>query len=466
VAQVINKQHWDVVVIGGGSAGIAAATSASRNGARTLLVDAGPMIGGELLSGIPVDGCLNTRGEWVVGGFVNDLFAEADRLGGYIGPLFDWRTIWVVCADPEVLKIAVMNLVHKAGVKLLLYTFAEDVVVGADGNIEGVVVVNKMQKTLLTADVFIDCTGDADIASIAGAPCVKGDAAGELQPVSLVFRMQGVDTPALLDWVRTHPDDIAAGENPWITKTREECINEIVKRGQPKVFIKGNGPTVSAAVRRGEMYPTSLIASNPVSVQRREVSLNTTRVAGIDATRTDSLSNALPELMNQVWTCMDFLRNNIPGYEHAFFAGIAPRIGIRETRRIVGEKVLSVSSVRDAVKCEDGICKGAHHIDVHGSGSKQQREPIRNGGSFDIPFGCLIPQKLKNLLVAGRCFSADREAHGAARVMGTCMAMGEAAGTAAAMLVRNQGTIDVRTTDIAALQAALRSQGAILDGTH
>lgn len=466
MAQRINTQHWDVVVIGGGSAGIAAATASARNGARTLLVDAGPMIGGELLSGIPIDGCLNTRGEWVVGGFLNDLIAEADRMGGYIGPLFDWRTIWVVCADPEILKIAVMNVVHRAGVKLLLYTFAEDVVVGADGTVKGIVVVNKMQRTLLTADVFIDCSGDADIAYLAGAPCVKGGANGELQPVSLVFRMHGVDTPALLEWVRTHPDDIAVGENPWIKKSREECIAEIVKRGLPKVFIKGNGPTVSAAVARGEMYPTSLIASNPVSIQRKEVSLNTTRIAGIDATRTDSLSNALPDLMEQVSTCMEFLRKNIPGYETAFFAGLAPRIGIRETRRIVGEKVLAAEDVRDARKREDGIGKGAHHIDVHGSGSAQLREPIRDGGSYDIPFGCLIPKNTKNLLVAGRCFSADREAHGAARVMGTCIAMGQAAGTAAAMLTQSGGSTDVRQLDLGELQAALRHQGAILDGTH
>lgn len=466
MAQRVQKQHWDVVVIGGGSAGIAAATAAARNGARTLLVDAGPMIGGELLSGIPIDGCLNTRGEWVVGGFLNDLIAEADRMGGYIGPLFDWRTIWVVCADPEILKIAVMKLVHASGAKILLYSFAEDVVVGPDGLVEGVIVVNKMQRTLLTANVFIDCSGDGDIAYFAGAPCVKGGTGGELQPVSLVFRMQGVDAPALLEWVRTHPEDVAVGENPWIKKTREECIAEIVKRGQPKVFIKGNGPTVSAAVAKGRMYPTSLVASNPVSVQRKEVSLNTTRVAGIDATRTDNLSNALPELMSQVWTCMDFLRESIPGYEKAYFAGLAPRIGIRETRRIVGEKVLAAEDVRNALKREDGIGKGAHHIDVHGAGSAQLREPIRDGGSYDIPFGCLIPKNTRNLLVAGRCFSADREAHGAARVMGTCMAMGQAAGTAAALMVKDGGMRDVRHLDVGALQATLRQQGAILDGTH
>src|SRR3954471_13370601 len=122
----IENSHWDVIVLGGGSAGVAAATAAGRNGAKVLLVDAGPMIGGELVSGIPIDGCLNTRGEWIVGGCLDELFDECRRMEGYIGPLFDWRTIWVVCVDPEVMKLAVSTVVKRAGVELLLYTFATE----------------------------------------------------------------------------------------------------------------------------------------------------------------------------------------------------------------------------------------------------------------------------------------------------------------------------------------------------
>lgn len=465
MAQRLQRQQWDVVVIGGGAAGIAAAASAARNGARTLLVDAGPMIGGELLSGIPIDGCLNTRGEWVVGGFLRELIDECDRLGGYVGHMFDWRTIWVVCCDPEIMKIAVVNLMRRAGVETLLYTFAEDVVV-EDGRVSGVVVINKMQRTLLTADVFIDCSGDGDIAVLAGAPFEKGSASGELQPVSLVFRMQGVDSVALMEWVRTHPDEIAVAENPWIRQSRQQCIDEIVRRGLPKVFIKGDGPLVRDAVARGEMYPTSLVASTPVSLQRREVSLNTTRLSGVDATRTDQLSRALPELMDQVWMCASFMKKYVPGYENAHFAGLAPRIGIRETRRVVGERTLTLEDVLEARKREDGIAKGAHHIDVHGAGDSQLRQPIRDGGSYDIPLGCLIPKNVRNLFMAGRCFSASREAHGSARVMGTCIAMGQAVGTASAMMVEAGATEDVRDVDTSALQIALRAQGAILDGTH
>jgi len=120
MAQQIRQENWDVVVIGGGAAGVAAAIAAARNGARTILVDAGPMIGGEMTSGIPIDGCLSTAGEWVVGGVIRDIFAECERLGGYIGPINDYRSLHVVAVDPEIMKIAVINLVQQAGVAMRL----------------------------------------------------------------------------------------------------------------------------------------------------------------------------------------------------------------------------------------------------------------------------------------------------------------------------------------------------------
>ncbi len=465
MAQKIAREHHDVVVIGGGSAGIAAAVSAARNGADTLLIDAGPIIGGELLSGIPIDGCLNTRGEWVIGGVGREFIDECDRLGGYVGAMFDWRSIWVVCCDPEIMKIAVVNVVRRAGVKLLLYTFAEDVIV-EDGRVVGVMVLNKNQRTLITADVFLDCSGDGDMAMMAGAPFEAGSDKGEFQPVTMVFRMAGVETAPLLDFVRRHPENIAVKENPWITQSREECVERLIAQGYPKVFFKGDGPLVAEAIRRGDMYPTALVALTPVSTARKEVALNTTRIANVDATKTDALSNTLPGLLEQVWICQNFLKRYVPGFENAHFAGIAPRIGIRETRRIIGEATLTIEDVLDARKLPDGIAKGAHHVDVHGDGTHQLRRPIRDGGSYDIPMGCLIPKGLKNMMLAGRCLSATREAHGSARVMGTCMAMGQAIGTAAAMCTEMNRFEDVRDVPVGALRARLLEQGAVLDGTH
>jgi len=463
----IRQERYDVVVIGGGSAGVAAAIAAARNGARTVLVDAGPMIGGEMLSGIPIDGCLSTRGEWVVGGIVRELFAECDRMGGYVGPINDYRSLNVVAVDPEVMKLAVVNKVREAGVTLLLYTFADDVIV-ENGKVTGVIVLNKNQRTLLTADVFIDCSGDGDIAVGAGAPFEIGNAeTGDLQPVTMVFRMLGVETEPLLRFVREHPENFGLAEYADKRMTPAEAAEGLYKQGLPKVFLVANGPLMNQAIAAGDLYKTSMIAVTPISIARKEVSLNTTRIGNLDATKTDQLSKALPDLLDQVWQCARFMTKYVPGFEKAVFSGIAPRIGIRETRRIMGEYVLTRDDIMEARKRSDGIGKGAHELDVHGSGTKHIRSTIKDGGSYDIPFDCLVPRSVRNVMVAGRCLSATREAHSSARVMGTCMAMGQAVGTAAAMCTTaNVWSGDVREVQVSRLRDILRDQGAVLDGTY
>ena len=466
MAQKMAQLDYDVVVIGGGAAGVASAVSAAKNGARTLLVEAGPMIGGEMLSGLPIDGCLNTRGEWVIGGVAKEVFDECDALGGYVGAFYDWRSIWVVCVDPEIMKFAVMNVVRRNKVNLLLYTFAEDVIV-QDGAVKGVVILNKNQRTLVTAKVFIDCSGDGDLAYMAGAQHEKGAADGALQPVSLVFRMQGVDIGRLMKFVADHPENIAAAENPFYANIpREEQVRRLVEQGYPKVFFAANGPLMKNAIASGDLYSTALMGIGPVSMKRREIYCNTTRIANVDATRTDKLSEALPELMDQVWRCAGFLQKRVPGFEESHFSGIAPRIGIRETRRIMGDYVLTYDDVMNARKRDDGVAKGAHHVDIHGAGTHQLRQPIKDGGSYDIPMGSLIAADLKNVLLAGRCFSATREAHGSARVMGTCMAMGQAVGTAAALASEANVVEDIRSVRVDALRKRLKEQGAVIDGTH
>jgi hypothetical protein len=384
-------------------------------------------------------------------------------MGGLVEPYFDWRSLWLVCVDPEIMKIAVARLLRDAGVDLLLYSFAEDVVV-EDGRVTGVFVLNKNGRSLIEADLFVDCSGDGDIAAMAGAPWEKGGEKGELQPVTLIFRMMGVETEPLLDFVRKYPENVGLGECLLEPRSKADCAEELYRQGVPSVFFDGKAPFVARAIERGELHPCGILAVCPLSTQRREVSLNTTRIANLDATRTDVLSEALPKLLDQVWTCASFLVKRVPGFEKAAFSGIAPRIGIRETRRILGEYVLTGSDVLAGRKRPDGICKGAHELDVHGAGSAHRREMIAEGGSYDVPFGCLLPKRTANMLVAGRCLSATREAHGSARVMGTCMGMGQAAGTAAALCAAD-GT-SLRQLSVPALRERLASQGAILEGTH
>jgi len=467
VSNAITQKDYDVIVLGGGSAGVAASIAAARNGARTILVDAGPSIGGEMLSGIAILGCLSSRGEWVVGGIARELFAECERMDGYIGPIDDYRSLHVVALDPEVMKLAVVNLVHKAGVDVLLYTFAENVVV-EDGVVKGVMILNKNRRTLLTGKVVIDCTGDADATVDAGAPFEIGKAStGDLQPVTMVYRMQGVDTPRLLEFVRDHPEHFGLSEYADRGLTKKDAALGLYKQGLPKVFLVADGPLMKQAIADGEMYQSSMIAVVPTSLQRREVSINSTRIGNLDATQTAQLSRSMPDLLDQVWMGVKFMQKYVPGFENAVFSGIAPRIGIRETRRIVGEYVLTRDDVMQARKRTDGICKGGNELDVHGSGVKHVRSTIKDGGSYDIPYGCLVPKQVKNMLVAGRCVSATRDAHGSARVMGTCMAMGQAAGTAAAGFATDPAWDgDVRSVNINALRATLKAQGAVLDGTY
>ncbi len=452
----------DVVVIGAGSSGVAAAIAAARNGASTLLIDAGPGAGGELVSGIPLLGCLNLRNQWVVGGVVRELLAACETMGGYIGPVSDYRTLNVVAFDPEIMKLAVVKLLHQHGVKLLLYTFAEEPVLEG-GNIAGLWVRNKMGRTLIEAKVFIDCSGDGDLAIAAGAPFEAGDAAtGAFQAMTMVFRMTGVDTPRLLDFIAIEPDSFGLKNHAVFGLTRAQCIEALIAQAQPKCAVLASGPLLRAAIERGDIYPLSALAIAPVSTPRREVSINATRVANIDATDTGQLSAALATLYEQVEVCMRFLKAQVPGFESAAFSGVAPRIGIRETRRVMGDYVLTGDDVLNARKRADGIARGGHEIDVHGAGTAHDRRVIASGGSYDIPYATLIPRGVNNLLLAGRCLSSTREGQSSARVMGTCMAMGQAAGTAAAMAAGTGGL--VRAVPIEHLRQTLTAQGAVLDG--
>jgi hypothetical protein len=178
------------------------------------------------------------------------------------------------------------------------------------------------------------------------------------------------------------------------------------------------------------------------------------------------MAGAMRTLVSQVLQCSRFLKANAPGVENATLSGIAPRIGIRETRRVEGDYVLTEADVLGARKRNDGVAKGCHHVDIHQDGTGQIRIPVADGGSYDIPLGSLLPKGLRNVVVAGRCLSASREAHGSARVMGGCMAMGQAAGTLAALATQQNSKSDVRAIGVTRLRQTLIQQGAVLEGTR
>jgi hypothetical protein len=461
---------FDAVVLGGGSAGLAAAIAAARRGLKVALVEAGPAVGGELLSGIPIDGAITARGDWVTGGPTRELLEECATFDGYLGEVNDWRLIRYACFDPEAMRLAAPIVLARHGVRVFLHLMAVEAAVSG-GRVRGLVCAGRGGRVLLEASVFLDCSGDAELTRLAGGE-VETVPAAELQPVSLMFRVAGVDATALLDFAVAHPENLAVGESPWLrgSRTDRELAEELRRQAQPAVFFKSDGPLLGDAIRAGEMYPTALLMLTPTSAARREVTVNSTRIAGLDASGMDAetgapaLGRANAVLAEQVRQCLAFLRARVPGFAQALFNGAAPRLGIRETRRIVGEERLTQEDVLAGRKRADGVAKGCHHVDIHGAGTEQVRIPIPDGGSYDIPYGALLPRGLDNVAVAGRCLSADRPAQGTARVMGGCMAMGHAIGAAAALWMEGNARGPLRDVPVGRLRDTIRAGGGVVDG--
>lgn len=471
MAQSIRRYESQVLVVGGGAAGVAAAMAARDNGADVTLVERGSAVGGELIGGLPYLGTHNAQGQPIVGGPLNELLDACAVLDGYVGTAFDGRLMYGTLADPEVMKLALVSALSARRIRTILGTSVDDVVVDGD-KIIGVMAHTKAGPTLFTADIVIDASGDADVVERAGGVTWKGDETGTLQPVTLVFRMSHIAFGPLLEFIRDNPDEFTLAESPSITKSAAECAVGIYESGYPFAMLQGERPgsRLSNAISDGSMYQTTGMWMWPTSMQRNEMGFNTTRVSGVDATDSFAMADALSELTTQVQQAMYFLRTEIPGFASAHLSGVAPKVGVRETRRIQGDVVLNGDDVLRGVKSDDGIAKGGHHVDIHGAGTFQKRVPVDDGMSYDIPYGCLIPTGFSNVLVAGRCVSSDRDANGSARVIGTSMAMGQAAGIAASLAVDashdNGEPVDVRSVDVGVLRALITEQGGVVDGTN
>lgn len=461
------RERYDVVVVGAGAAGVSAAIAAGSAGASTVLIESAPYVGGELVSGLPILSTRNARGEQIVGGPLNELLDGCAELGGYPGTLCDWRTMWGTCVDPEAMRLVVVEALARAGVTMLLSSTVEDVHCTSPGQVDAVTVRTRRGPVPLHGHAFVDASGDGALGEAAGARVERGNAHGGFQPVSLVFRMGGVNFDALLEFVRDNPDEFMLAENPAVGLDRAWCAVQAHASGLPYVALtaEASDTLMARAIDSGELYPTTGMWMWPTSLPRREIGFNTTRVAGVDAMDPVAMGDALATLTGQVKTAVAFVRKHLPGYADAYLAAAAPKIGVRETQRVVGEETLQTDHIIAGCKRADGVAKGGHHVDVHGAGTYQKRVAIEGGRSYDIPYGALVPARVENMLVCGRPVSSTRDANGSARVMGTCIATGHAAGAAAAMAAHT-GASDVREVDVDALRATVVDGGGILDGTH
>jgi hypothetical protein len=433
----------DVLVIGGGAAGIAAAVVARRNGANAILVEAGPMLGGELLFGLPLAGLYTARGDRAVAGFADGFLAACAKYGSETAPVRDFHARTLVCLDPEATKLAAIDLTHGAGVRVLMYTLVDQVSTDGDGRIAGVILRNKAGRTLVRAQVVVDATEGGAVAALAGCPPLETSETID-RAAPLMFRMAGVEATPFLDHLAAVPETLAAPVRPSLAADRAAAAAGLRDQGRIVAVLDPEAPRMRAAISGGRMIGNAGITIAQTSVARRDVVIRVDRPIGVDPARIDRAAG--------IEVCAGFLQAAVPGFSEAVISAVHPGAPVPTIRPVLGDRVLG----------SDGSAAGSGPADTVACGSHGTRgADLTRDGTFPIPLGCMLPRGVSNLLVVGGGLSVDSAASEDVGVSGTRLALGEAAGTAAALAAGPAQ--DLRRIDVAVLRRCLRQQGAILD---
>jgi glycine/D-amino acid oxidase-like deaminating enzyme len=422
------RRRFDVVVVGAGSAGSSAAISAARLGVRTLLLDKLPFLGGTSTAVLDTFYAFYTPGERsrrVVGGIGWEV---AERLKA-IGMAFERPNTYGagtgVTYDPEVLKVQWEQMAEEAKVDVLLHTWMTGVEV-RDGRAVAIRLWNKGGESHVEADSIVDASGDADVCAMAGVAYDDARSTPNLQALSTIFRVANVDV---------------------------EKASSLPKQELWAMM--------RSAAESGEYSLPRLEGSWHRTPHPGVITVHMTRIPNVDATDPEQLTHAEIEGRRQVREYHRFMRDRVPGFESSVLVATSPAIGVRESRRVIGDYRLTRDDVLRARRFDDEVALCGAPIEEHAAGADTRWTYVPESGVYGIPYRCLLPAGVEGMLVAGRCFSATHDAHASARSMATCMAMGQAAGTAAAMSVAAKTT--PRSLPASSLRDCLVEGGALLD---
>jgi FAD-dependent oxidoreductase family protein len=427
--------EYEVAVLGGGPAGIAAAVAAARAGRRTLLIERYGFLGGMGTAAGVTNFCglhANVHGKMhrVVQGVASDLLDRIDRLGGLNAPHLILGKILAQAYDTAAYKIAADDLLAHHNVDILFHALGAGVVMHDERRVDALMVETKAGRQAVRADIFIDCSGDGDLAAWAGAPYEVGDNHGHMLYPSMMFRLNGIDPEKAGDAWRTIPALMEKAEAAGTHKFPRK--GAIVRPQKSGVEWRVNFTQLSRSDGRA--------------------------INGIEP---DDLTRGEIDGRRQALAAFEFLRT-VPGFEKSYIVDLPPQLGIRETRRIIGGYMLSGDDVLGCASFDDSIGVNGWPMESHVAGDVVFKfSPIPESRGFnELPYRMLVPERVDNLLVAGRCASMSHDGQSAARVSGACFAMGEAAGSAAALALSGN-TIP---RDIAAekLQQQLKEQGAFI----